>query len=104
MKPEGKAAFILGGHTHYNAQGLIAGRNRGNHAVGDRFFNYLHHYYNVVDVISIDGELYARQGTQFDVRVVLVDGVKKEPSGFAQWQKKSIKLWSILSKRFMKDL
>jgi len=84
MKPEGKAAFILGGHTHYNAQGLIAGRNRGNHAVGDRFFfNYLHHYYNVVDVISIDGELYARQGTQFDVRVVLVDGVKKEPSGFA---------------------
>ncbi|MFY7939202.1 MAG: hypothetical protein ACOVOQ_17625 [Flavobacterium sp.] len=84
MKPEGKAAFILGGHTRYNAQGLIAGRNRGNHAVGDRFFfNYLHHYYNVVDVISIDGELYARQGTQFDVRVVLVDGVKKEPSGFA---------------------
>ncbi|MDI9875014.1 hypothetical protein [Flectobacillus rivi] len=84
MKPAGKAAFILGGHTHYNAQGLIAGRNRGNHAVGDRFFfNYLHHYYNVVDVISIDGELYARQGTQFDVRVVLVDGVKKEPSGFA---------------------
>lgn len=106
MKPEGKAAFILGGHTHYNAQGLIAGRNRGNHAVGDRFFfNYLHHHYNVVDVISIDGELYARQGTQFDVRVVLVDGVKKAPSGFAPMAEEVdqtvVETFDALYERFM---
>jgi len=78
MKDTGRAAIIIGGHTQWDEKGRIqAGRNR-------IFFNYLYSRYNVKDVINIDGKkLYSRQGTAFDVRLILIDGRKRTASGNA---------------------
>jgi predicted RNA methylase len=78
MKIDGKAAIIIGGHTQWDKQGRIqAGKNR-------IFFNYLYHFYNVKDVLQINGsKLYSRQGTSFNVRLILIDGRKKMPQGAA---------------------
>lgn len=78
MKDNGKAAIIIGGHTTWDDKGRIqAGKNR-------IFFSYLYSHYNVVDVILIDGhKLYTRQGTAFNTRVILIDGRKETPSGYA---------------------
>ncbi len=81
MQDDGRAAFIIGGHTHYDAEGRIASRDK---STGDRyFFNYLYHHYHVANIINVNGELYSRQGTQFDVRIILIDGRKKTPEGYA---------------------
>jgi hypothetical protein len=76
MKDDGKAVIIIGGHTKWDENGRIqAGKNR-------LYFNYLYSHYNVTDVILIDGhKLYSRQGTSFDVRMILIDGRKKTPAG-----------------------
>lgn len=78
MTNDGKAAIIIGGHTRWDEKGRIqAGRNR-------IFFNYLYSRYNIADVLQIDGaKLYSRQGTSFDVRLILIDGRKFEPKGAA---------------------
>ena len=78
MKDTGRAAIIIGGHTVWDDEGRIQkGKNR-------IFFNYLYHHYNVDDVINIDGHaLYSRQGTAFDTRIILVDGRKPVPEGYA---------------------
>ncbi len=78
MKDSGKAAIIVGGHSSYDAKGrLTRGKNR-------IFLNYLYHHYNVEDVISINGKkLYTKQGTGFDVRLILINGRKVEPNGVA---------------------
>lgn len=78
MAHDGKAAIIIGGHTKWDDKGRIqAGRNR-------IFFNYLYSRYHVKDVINIDGaKLYSRQGTSFDVRMILIDGRKSKPEGAA---------------------
>ncbi|MGC4036091.1 MAG: strawberry notch C-terminal domain-containing protein [Chitinophagaceae bacterium] len=71
MKDDGKAAIIIGGHTRWDDKGRIhAGKQR-------IFFNYLYSRYNVIDVININGaKLYSRQGTSFDVRLILINGRK----------------------------
>lgn len=78
MKDTGRAAIIIGGHTTWDDQGRVTqGKNR-------IFFNYLNKYYNVLDVILIDGHsLYSRQGTSFDTRLILIDGRKATPGGVA---------------------
>ena len=78
MKDTGRACIIIGGHTTWDDKGRIqAGKNR-------IFFNYLHSHYNVVDVINIDGhKLYSRQGTAFNVRLILIDSRKQNVSGNA---------------------
>ncbi len=78
MKEDGKAAIIIGGHSTWDKKGrLTKGKNR-------LFLNYLYHHYNVEDVISINGKkLYTKQGTGFDVRLILINGRKKTPSGAA---------------------
>lgn len=77
MKDKGHAALIIGGHTAWDDKGRIqAGKNR-------TFFAYLHKYYNVIDCINIDGhKLYSRQGTAFNVRLILIAGRKLSPGGF----------------------
>jgi RadC-like JAB domain/C-terminal domain on Strawberry notch homologue/P-loop containing NTP hydrolase pore-1 len=71
MADDGSAAIIIGGHTTWDAKGRItSGKNR-------IFFNYLYSRYHVRDVVQIDGhKLYSRQGTSFDVRLILIDGRK----------------------------
>ncbi len=78
MKDNGKASIIIGGHTRFDKKGRIQeGKNR-------IFFNYLYSRYNVADMINIDGsKLYSRQGTSFDVRLILIDGRKPKPFGAA---------------------
>lgn len=98
MKDNGKAAIIIGGHTPWNDTGLIqAGNNR-------IFFNYLHCFYHVADVINIDGKkLYSRQGTSVDVRLILINGRKLIPKGFAplydEIKDKVVRSFSELSTR-----
>ncbi|MCL2682228.1 MAG: strawberry notch family protein [Bacteroidales bacterium] len=77
MKDSGRAAIIIGGHTQYDEKGRIqAGKNR-------IFFSYLYQHYHVCDVINIDKKLYSRQGTTTDVRLILIDGRKETPEGYA---------------------
>ncbi len=78
MKDNGRAAIIVGGHTKWDDKGRPqAGKNR-------MFLNYLFSHYNVYDVILIDGhKLYSRQGTAFDVRLILIDGRKDTIGGHA---------------------
>jgi len=78
MKDNGKAAIIIGGHTNWDDKGRIqAGKNR-------LFFNYLYSHYHAEDVILLDGhKIYSKQGTSFDVRLILVDGRKEQVEGFA---------------------
>lgn len=78
MKDNGKASIIIGGHTRYDKKGRI---QEGRHRI---FFNYIYSRYKVVDMINIDGsKLYSRQGTSFDVRLILIDGRKIKPAGAA---------------------
>lgn len=83
MHDNGRACIIVGGHTRYEE------KKRGTFTMVrggiDRYFlNYLYKFYNVEDIISIDGHaLYSRQGTAFDTRIILINGRKKVPKGFA---------------------
>lgn len=85
LKDSGRAAIIIGGHMSYDAQGRIqAGKNR-------IFFNYLYSHYLVDDIININSKkLYTRQGTGFDVRLILIAGRKNEVSGAAPLLNKSL--------------
>lgn len=68
MQDNGKAAVIVGGHTTYDEKDHVQmGKNR-------MFLGYLYHHYNVEDVINVDGDLYSRMGTKFDIRLILVNG------------------------------
>jgi hypothetical protein len=78
MKDNGKAAIIIGNHTRWDERGRV---QKGKDRI---FFNYLYSHYNVLDVIHIDGSrLYSRQGTSFNVRLILIDGRKSSASGVA---------------------
>jgi len=78
MKDNGKAAFVMGTHLRFASKGRIA------ITAGRAFFSYVYANYNVVDLIPIDGnKLYARQGTGFDVSLLLINGRKKTPKPVA---------------------
>ncbi len=83
MKDDGKAAIIIGGHTTWDEQGRVTG---GQNRI---FLNYLYHFYNVGDIILINGKkLYSRQGTSINTRLILIDGAKKTPQGAAPLKNK----------------
>jgi len=66
MNDNGRAAIIIGGHMSYQPNG---------HVKSERIFiNYLYQHYNVVDIINMGGNLYAKQGTTFPTRMILIDG------------------------------
>ena len=103
LKDSGRAAFIIGGHTEYDEKGRIQkGQNR-------IFFNYLYKYYHVLDVIPINGsKLYSRQGTSFDVRLILINGRKQSPSGaapvFNEHREKEVKSFDELYARVQESV
>lgn len=101
MKDNGRAAIIIGGHTDYDSKGRIkAGKNR-------IFFHYLYTHYNVDDVINIDGSLYSRQGTSFDVRLILINGRKIEENAQLPLKDESalpVKDFETLYNRVVKNL
>ena len=67
MKDDGKAALILG-----------ANKVAGGLSTDDRiFFNWLYSHYNVVGHFEVEGDLYARQGAGWPVRVITINGRQK---------------------------
>ncbi len=69
MKDDGRAAIIIGGNTEYRENGVMKPKDM-------QFFGYLYSHYNVVDVINMDGDMYARNGTKYPVRIILINGRK----------------------------
>ena len=70
MKDDGRAAIVIGGNTSYRENGSMNPKDAA-------FFGYLYSRFNVVDVINISGKaLYSRNGTGYDVRMILIDGRK----------------------------
>lgn len=70
MKDDGRAAIVIGGNTSYRTNGSMNPKDAA-------FFGYLYSRYNVADVINISGKaLYSRNGTGYDVRMILIDGRK----------------------------
>lgn len=64
MKDDGKATLILG-----------AQKTPGGISSADRiFFNWLYSHYNVTSHFEIAGSLYGRQGANWPVRVINIDG------------------------------
>lgn len=72
MKDNGRAAIVIGGNTSYRDNGAM-------HSKDMRLFAYLYSHYNVVDVINLNGDMYKRNGTKYDVRIILINGRKKGP-------------------------
>lgn len=71
MRDDGRAAIVIGGNTSYRKNGSMNLKDAA-------FFGYLYSHYNVVDVININGKaLYSRNGTGYDVRMILIDGRKE---------------------------
>ena len=71
MKDNGRAAIVIGGNTSYRKNGSMNPKDAA-------FFGYLYSHYNVADVINISGKaLYSRNGTGYDVRIILIDGRKE---------------------------
>ncbi|MBD5414840.1 MAG: hypothetical protein HDR46_00990 [Bacteroides sp.] len=70
MQDDGRAAIVIGGNTSYRTNGSMNPKDAA-------FFGYLCSHYNVADVINISGKaLYSRNGTGYDVRMILIDGRK----------------------------
>lgn len=70
MKDDGKAAIIIGGNMEYAKNGSIKSMKP--------FFTYLYDHYNVKGVVDMDGKLFAKQGTTFPTRMILIDGRRSE--------------------------
>ena len=70
MKDDGRAAIIIGGNMEYASNGAIKGMKA--------FFTYLYDHYNVKGVVDMDGRMYARQGTTFPTRMILIEGRRSE--------------------------
>ena len=67
MKDDGRAAIIIDGKTEYAKNGSLNPKDKA-------FLGYLYSHYNVEDVINVDGSLYAKQGTSYPTRIILING------------------------------
>ena len=72
MKDNGRAAIVIGGNTSYRDNGAMQSKDI-------KLFAYLYSHYNVVDVINLNGDMYKRNGTKYDVRIILINGRKTGP-------------------------
>ena len=72
MKDDGKAVFIIGGHNFQD------GKMHGPQQV---FLNWLDRFYDVTANVDIPGDEYARQGTSFPVRMIVVQGRRRQDLG-----------------------
>ena len=76
IKPQAKTAFIIGGHTEFDAAGRLKGLK------DKTFLQYLFSHYKVDDVINLNGSLYGRQGTTYPIRIVLIKNRKDTVGGY----------------------
>ncbi|MBR6133071.1 MAG: strawberry notch family protein, partial [Bacteroidales bacterium] len=70
MKSNGRAAIIIGGNMEYASNGSVKDKKP--------FWTYLYNHYNVKGVVDMDGKLYAKQGTTYPTRMILIDGVRSD--------------------------
>lgn len=75
MKDDGRAAIIIGGKTEYAKNGSLNPKDKA-------FLGYLYSHYNVEDVINVDGSLYAKQGTSYPTRIILINGRRLDENAF----------------------
>ena len=101
MKDDGRAAIIIGGKTEYAKNGSLNPKDKA-------FLGYLYSHYNVEDVINVDGGLYAKQGTSYPTRIILINGRRLNENVFPPVKDKAraetVKDYDELYKRIEDDI
>lgn len=101
MKDDGRAAIIIGGKTEYAKNGSLNPKDKA-------FLGYLYSHYNVEDVINVDGSLYAKQGTTYPTRIILINGRRLDENSFPPVKDKAraeaVKDYDELYKRINDDI
>lgn len=101
MKDDGRAAIIIGGKTEYAKNGSLNLKDKA-------FLGYLYSHYNVEDVINVDGGLYAKQGTSYPTRIILINGRRLNENAFPPVKDKAraetVKDYDELYKRIEDDI
>ena len=101
MKDDGRAAIIIGGKTEYAKNGSLNQKDKA-------FLGYLYSHYNVEDVINVDGSLYAKQGTTYPTRIILINGRRLNENAFPPVKDKAraetVKDYDELYKRIEDDI
>lgn len=101
MKDDGRAAIIIGGKTEYAKNGSLNPKDKA-------FIGYLYSHYNVEDVINVDGSLYAKQGTSYPTRIILINGRRLNENAFPPVKDKAraetVKDYDELYKRIEDDI
>ena len=101
MKDDGRAAIIIGGKTEYAKNGSLNPKDKA-------FLGYLYSHYNVEDVINVDGGLYAKQGTSYPTRIILINGRRLDENVFPPVKSKAraeaVKDYDELYKRIEDDI
>ena len=101
MKGDGRAAIIIGGNTEYAKNGSLKPKDKA-------FLGYLYSHYNVEDVINVDGGLYAKQGTSYPTRIILINGRRLNENTFPPVKDKAraetVKDYDELYKRIEDDI
>lgn len=101
MKDDGRAAIIIGGKTEYAKNGSLKPKDKA-------FLGYLYSHYNVEDVINVDGGLYAKQGTSYPTRLILINGRRLNENAFPPVKDKAraetVKDYDELYKRIEDDI
>ena len=101
MKNDGRAAIIIGGKTEYAKNGSLNPKDKA-------FLGYLYSHYNVEDVINVDGSLYAKQGTTYPTRIILINGRRLNENAFPPVKDKAraetVKDYNELYKRIEDDI
>lgn len=101
MKGDGRAAIIIGGNTEYAKNGSLKPKDKA-------FLGYLYSHYNVEDVINVDGGLYAKQGTSYPTRIILINGRRLDENVFPPVKDKAraetVKDYDELYKRIEDDI
>lgn len=75
MKDNGRAAIIIGGKTEYAKNGSLTPKDKA-------LLGYLYSHYKVEDVINVDGSLYAKQGTTYPTRIILINGRRYDENAY----------------------
>lgn len=101
MKDNGRAAIIIGGKTEYAKNGSLNPKDKA-------FLGYLYSHYNVEDVINVDGSLYAKQGTSYPTRIILINGRRFDENAYPPVKDKAraeaVKSYDELYKRINDDI
>ena len=101
MKDNGRAAIIIGGKTEYAKNGSLNPKDKA-------FLGYLYSHYNVEDVINVDGSLYAKQGTSYPTRIILINGRRFDENAYPPVKGKAraeaVKSYDELYKRINDDI